>query len=92
MKVDKRLVVTAVAAFAVAWFVAHGDGGIPNPFVPEKKDRPVLRFIAAAAKKLLWVAVFLEPRPPIEDQRNQHHIVRATIGPDGHDRLDHGDL
>lgn len=90
MKIDKRIVLTAVAAFAVAWFVAHGDGGIPNPFVPEKPQRPVLKFVAAVAKKLLWVAVFLEPRPQVPE--HPQHLVHSTVGPDGHEFLNHGDL
>lgn len=64
MKIDKRTAVVAVAAFALAWFVAHGSGSpVPNPFVPARPQRPVLQFIAKLAKSLLWVAVFAEKRP-----------------------------
>lgn len=85
MKFDKRMVLVAVVAFAAAWFVANGrDGGvIPNPFVPAKPDRPVLRFIAKVAKTFLWVAVFAEPKP----SEHRHHVVQARP-----EYLDHGDL
>lgn len=88
MKLDKRMVVIAVAAFAIAWFVATNQGNsvIPNPFVPQKPDRPVLRFIAKVAKTVLWVAVFAEPRP-----QPQSHYVQTQIGPDGHECLNHAE-
>lgn len=89
MKFDKKLVMVAVAAFALAWFVSHNEGGgiIPNPFVPQKPDRPVLKFIAKVAKTFLWVAVFAEPKP-----HHVHHVVQANVGPDGAEYLEHGDL
>lgn len=90
MKLDKNLILVAVAAFALAWFMAHnsGDGIIPNPFVPQKPDRPVLRFIAKVAKTVLWVAVFAEPKP----EPTHHHYVQATsVGPDGHAMIDHAE-
>lgn len=91
MKIDKNVVLVAVAAFALAWFMASNQGGgfLPNPFVPARPQRPVLAFLARVAKTFLWVAVFAEPRP---DQPPRHHVVQATIGPDGHELLEHGDL
>lgn len=90
MKPDKRMILVAVAAFAIAWFVSHNHSGgiIPNPFVPQKPDRPVLRFVAKVAKTFLWVAVFAEQRPQFS---HRHHVVQATIGPDGHEYLDHAE-
>lgn len=88
MKLDKRTMLVAVVVFAAAWFVANNrDGGIPNPFVPQKPDRPVLKFIAKVAKTFLWVAVFAEPKP----QAAPHHIVQAKVGPDGHEYLNHAE-
>lgn len=88
MKVDKKLVLVAVAAFALAWFVLHNEGGgiIPNPFAPQRPNRPVLTFIIKAAKTFLWVAMFAEPKP-----QHVHHVVQA-VGPDGTEYLEHGDL
>lgn len=91
MKFDKKLVMVAVAAFAFAWFVSHTDNGIiPNPFVPQRPDRPVLKFIAKVAKTFLWVAVFAEPKP--QHGHHAHHVVQAGVGPDGAEYLEHGDL
>lgn len=88
MKVDKRIVVVAVAAFALAYFLAHGSGGgpFPNPFVPAKKDRPVLKFIVRAAKSLLWIAVFAEERPA-----DTHYTCRVEVDRDGQALLNHAE-
>lgn len=95
MKIDKNLVLVAVAAFALAWFVSHNSGGdiIPNPFVPQRPDRPVLKFIAKVAKLGLWFVAFAEPKPTdLSSNRDQKaYIVRATVGPDGHELLDHAE-
>lgn len=88
MKLDRKVVVAAAAAFALAWFIARSDGGIPNPFVPEAAGRPVLKFIAKLAKTFLWVAVVAEPRP---DVSHHHHYVQSVVGPDGHELLDHAE-
>lgn len=89
MKIDRNIVLAAVVAFAIAWFLAHASTGdiIPNPFVPQKPDRPVLKFIAKVAKTFLWVAVFAEPRP----EPTHHHYVQASVGPDGHALIDHAE-
>ena len=89
MKIDKNLVLVAVAAFALAWFVAHSRDGIPNPFAPEQPDRPVLKFIAKVAKTFLWVAVFAEPKPKCPPAT---HVVQSRIGPDGHEQLNHAEF
>lgn len=90
MKLDKNLVLVAVVAFAVAWWAAHNTSGdfIPNPFVPQRPDRPFLKFVAKAAKTCLWVFMFAEPKPECPPRM---HVVRATIGPDGHELIDHAE-
>lgn len=87
MKFDRKMVAVAAAAFAIAWFVARSDGGIPNPFAPEAAGRPVLRFVAKVAKTFLWVAVFAEPKP----ETTHHHYVQSVVGPDGSELLDHAE-
>lgn len=88
MKLDKNVALAAVVAFGLAWFVATNttDSIVPNPFVPQRPDRPVLKFIAKVAKTFLWVAVFAEPRPAVPTYRDH-----AAIGPDGHQVLNHGE-
>jgi hypothetical protein len=78
----KREIIWAfVAGLAVCWWINSG-GSQPNP-QPEQ-DRPVLRWIARAAKGFLWIALVAE-RPPVE----QPYIVHGKIGDDGHTVLDH---
>lgn len=91
MKIDKNIVLAAVAAFALAWFMCHSDGTIPNPFVPQRPKRPFLQFLAKAAKTALWVVAFAEPKPTDLSANHSHHIVRATVGPDGVEMLDHSE-
>ena len=89
MKVDKKLALVAVAAFALAWFVSHTDDGfIPNPFVPQRPDRPVLKFLVRVAKTALWVVAFAEPKPTYPQS---HHLVQSNVGPDGHECLNHAE-
>jgi len=89
MKLDRKMVAVAVAAFALAFFVARNesDSIIPNPFAPQKPDRPFLKFVVKAAKTFLWVAMFAEPKPPVA----AHHVVLSRIGPDGHECLNHAE-
>jgi hypothetical protein len=78
----KREIIWAfVAGLAVCWWINSG-GSQPNP-QPEQ-DRPVLRWIARAAKSFLWIALVAE-RSPVE----QPYMVHAKIGDDGHTVLDH---
>lgn len=88
MQVDKKLVLVAVAAFALAFFIAHSQNGFPNPFAPEKPERPFLKFVVKAAKTFLWVAMFAEPKP---DMPPANHVVQAKVGPDGHECLNHAE-
>lgn len=87
MKLDRNIVVVAIAAAALAWFAARGDGPLPNPFVPQRPHRPFLQFVARVAKNALWLVAFAEPRPA----EHRHHYVQATVGPDGRELLDHAE-
>lgn len=88
MKLDKRMVLVAVAAFAIAFFVAQrpGEGPFPNPFAPARPERPFLKFVVKAAKTFLWVAMFAEERPADPPYRDH-----ASIGPDGVQCLNHAE-
>lgn len=83
MRLDRKTVLALVAGFAACWFVSNGC-----TLQPEKPlaNRPVLRWIAKAAKSLLWVAVFVEPAPAAETAehgRTMHH-EHDEVGADGH--------
>jgi hypothetical protein len=87
MMLDRKTLAAAAVAFAVGyWWACSPD--LPKPYEPQP-DRPVLRFLAKAAKTLLWVAAFAEKAPP-ESQQDRHYVVQARVGEDGYPMVDHG--
>ena len=79
----KRHAIYAVAAVLfLFWFSAPARG----PFSPQP-DRPVLRVIARLAKTFLWVALVADG-PPADAA--EYQTVRARVGDDGHQVLEHG--
>lgn len=86
MKLDRSTILVLVAAVAVGYWMAGGSSPQPNPLTPE--DRPVLRWLARAAKSALWIMLVAE-QPPAEPAARQ--LVHAeAIGADGYPRVDHG--
>lgn len=83
MKLDRNTVLVLIACVAIGYFAAS-----PSQPVGPLADRPVLRWIAKAAKQLLWVAVFVEPAPPEPQGRQMVHA--PAIGDDGYTVIDHG--
>lgn len=84
MKVDRNTMIVLVACVAIGYWMASP----PSQPVGPLADRPVLRWIARAAKQLLWVAVFVDPAPPEPEARQ---LVKApAIGDDGYQVVDHG--
>lgn len=81
MKLDRNTALVLIACVALGYWMASP----PSQPVGPLADRPVLRWIAKAAKQLLWVAVFVEPAPP-----ESRHMVKATVGDDGYVVIDHG--
>lgn len=74
-RVDRKIVIAVLVALAVGWAA---------PKVLERRpDRPVLRWVAAAAKNLLWVAMLAE-RPPEQDA---NRLVQSKHPGDS---VDHG--
>jgi hypothetical protein len=84
----KALIWVVVIAFFVGMWTSGGGGRgpVPNPFAPQP-ERPVLSAITRVAKKLMWVAVFLEPVPP---DCPPCESVQTEIGSDGYAILDNG--
>ena len=82
MKIDRHTVLVLAVVFLAGWWFA---GGRPSPSpAPGPGDRPVLRWIARAAKNLLWIAVFAE-QPP-ETTR----VVHSRVDRQGFLVLDNG--
>lgn len=88
---DRKVILALVIGFAACWFV--GNGCAIQPKEP-LANRPVIRWIAKAAKSLLWVAVFVEPAPPVETAehaRLMHHGAddHVEVGADGFPMVKH---
>lgn len=84
MKIDRNTALVLIACVAIGYFMASPPAKPVGPLA----DRPVLRWIAKAAKQLLWVAVFVEPAPPEPQGRQMVHA--PAIGDDGYAVIDHG--
>ena len=84
MNLDRKTLLVLAAAFAIGYFLAQSA---PSP-EPPAPDRPALRWLARAAKNLLWIAAFADPPPPAA--RQDARLVQApTIGDDGYPVIDH---
>ena len=82
MKIDRSTLLVAVLCIGLGYWLAADR---PQPFAPP--DRPVLRWIARAAKTFLWVAMFAE-QPPAPAERlavHSHHV-----DDDGNVMVNHG--
>jgi hypothetical protein len=80
MTIDRKLLLAAVAAFALGYYAAQS-----SPPTPPAPDRPVLRWLAKAAKNLLWVALVAE-RPP---EPTPADVAKTRlVGEDGYPLVD----
>lgn len=86
MKLDRSTIFVLVAAVAVGYWMAGGSSPRPNPLTPE--DRPVLRWLARAAKSALWIMLVAEPPPA--DPAARHLVQSEAIGSDGYPVVNHG--
>jgi hypothetical protein len=78
---DRRLVTAVVVALAVGYWLASSSAS-PNP-----TPRPVVRWIASAARTLLWFSLLAE-KPP-EDPQPDHRLAHtARVGEDGYPIVD----
>lgn len=78
---DRKTLIVVAVALALGYMLA-GRQESPRP-----TDRPVVRWIARAAKNLLWVALLAEEPP--KGPQPDHHVARAErIGDDGYPLID----
>lgn len=80
MQINRSTLLVLVIVFAAGWWTSSRPAPTPTP-----PDRPVLRWLARAAKSLLWIAVFAEPAPP-----EAPRVVHARVDRDGIRVLDNG--
>lgn len=76
----KHLAIVCLVCLAAGWWLSPSRDPEPQP------SRPVLRWIAKAAKNALWFMLIAEPPPA--DQKA--YVVHARVGEDGQPLLDHG--
>ena len=82
---DRRILTAVVVALAVGYWLASS----PASPIPAPRDRPVVRWIASAARSLLWFALLAEAPP--EEPQPDHHVARAAaIGDDGYPIIHNG--
>jgi hypothetical protein len=81
--IDRKTLLAMIAAIAVGYWLAGSSSS-----TPPAQDRPVLRWVAKAAKFFLWVSLVAE-QPPAQGAERQ--LVHAPpIGDDGYQVLDNG--
>jgi hypothetical protein len=82
MNLDRKTLLALVAALAIGYFLARR--AVPEP---QPQDRPAIRWLARAAKNLLWIALVAE-QPP----EPTHHVVKArAVGSDGYPIVDNAE-
>jgi len=80
---DRKTLLVVAAALAAGYWMAGNHDDAPRP-----ADRPVVRWIARAAKNVLWFALLAEA-PPQEPQPDHHYARAERIGEDGYPIVDH---
>lgn len=77
MTVDRKLIFACLVAFVVgSWASSSGDSS--GPFGPRPRpldERPILKWIAKAARTLLWVSLMAEG-PPAEEPVDAAHLAQ----------------
>jgi hypothetical protein len=77
----RQLAIVCLLCMAAGYWLSWSPSSPINP--TPANDRPVLRWIAKAAKNFLWIALIAEPPP-------KEQLVQQRIGDDGYPVLDHG--
>jgi hypothetical protein len=73
----RQLAILCLVCMAAGYWLSSPINSTPA------KERPVLRWIAKAAKNFLWIALVVEPPP-------KEQLVQQRVGNDGFPMLDHG--
>lgn len=88
MRFDRSTVVACVVAIIIwNWATGTGGGGItpgPGPG-PRPDNRPILKWVARAARTLLWVSLVADPPPS-----DRVYTASVMVDADGVPMLDHG--
>lgn len=82
MTIDRKTIIALIAAVAIGYWMAGETREAQRP------ERPVARWIAGMAKRLLWLALVAE-KPPAEEHQGQRHVQGHELGADGFPLVDH---
>lgn len=66
MNLDRKTLILCVACLLIGSWCSSTSDTVPGPFGPRPKpldDRPVLKWVARAARGLLWISLMTEPPP-----------------------------
>lgn len=77
----RQLAIVCLLCMVAGYWLSSSPSSPVNP--TPAPERPVLRWLAKAAKNLLWIALVVEPPP-------KEQLVQQRIGDDGFPMLDHG--
>lgn len=88
MQINRTTAWVLVVVFLAGWYVSSARR--PEPVPEPLTNRPVVRWVARAAKAMLWVLVFAEEKPPLEEKpTGVDEPVRLVKSPeDGSRRVD----
>lgn len=91
MRFDRNTLLACVIC-VILWNWATGTGGDIRPTPRPLDERPVLKWVAKAARTLLWISLVAEgPPQPQPCQPADQRLVHSTIGADGYPRLNHAE-
>jgi succinyl-CoA synthetase alpha subunit len=80
MTFDRKTTAVIVIGFVLGyWSASSAASWSPH------KDRPVVTWIAGAAKRLLWIAIVADPPPAEAETRH----AEARVGEDGFRMVEH---
>ena len=85
MKIDRKTLILCVACLLIGSWGSSTSAPDVGPFGPAPRpldDRPVLKWIARAARGLLWISLMTEQPPKPEAQHLAKHY--------GDDQIDFG--
>lgn len=86
MRIDRNTILACVVCLVLWNWGTSTGGSTPGPSPRPIDDRPVLKWIARAAKTLLWVSLIAEP-PPAD---RLYGTASVMVDEDGRPMLDHG--
>jgi hypothetical protein len=76
----RQIAIVCLVCMAAGYWLSSSPASPINP--TPSPERPVLRWLAKAAKNFLWIALVFEPPP-------KEQLVQQQIGDDGYPMLDH---